>query len=202
MKISASYSWIATTGMIAFTFILTVGTESSPEAPSLKTGEWASGTFTNQYARGMQPVTLHNLKETRLLGIRTRIELPGDDNFLTDMKNPAAVGNTMPMMQIPVMQLPDAGAGQSAGRFDGLDGLDADNAVEADGLSWGWLADDVGAIEPPTATPEQDPGGFGFSSSGGARLYDRSDSRLGTSQGFGDGGNDAFIFQRRRNNGF
>ena len=178
---------------------LTAGTRQ-PETlpPSAIPADLPRTAVSQAVASGMVAVQMHDLQQTQLTGIRERIALPDQDGLLGQFgSGPNPVGGAMPPMSMPAMQQPRQ-TGMERGLLDGLDG---EAASGADSLSWGWLADEVNAAAPPAAMARE-PGGFGFNPSSGSRLYDDRDNRLGTDQGFGTGGNDAFIFQRRRGERF
>ncbi len=146
---------------------------------------------------GMVAVQMHDLLEEQLMGIRERIVLPDGEGLLGQM-GANTPGDASPPMALPAMQQmhrTDLDRGLQLGEEN------SETPAGDDGPSWSWLADDVNAAAPP-ATPERESGGFGFSPSSGSRLYEDRNDRLGTDQGFGTGGNDAFIFQRRRDDGF
>ena len=132
------------------------------------------------------------------MGIRERILLPDSEGLLRQMGANNTPGIAIPPMPVPAMQQmrrTDLDRGLQLG------GADGETPTRADGLSWGWLADDVNAAGIPAAAVP-DSGGFGFAPSSGSRLYEDRNNRLGTDQGFGTGGNDAFLFQRRADDGF
>lgn len=190
---------ILTGTTLAVLAALTVGTRETdvPLARDLPATP-APTVVSHEPPPGMVAVQMHDLKQTQLTGIRERIALPDQDGLLGQFgSSPNSVGGAIPPMGLPPMQQPRQ-PGLDRGILDGLDG---ESPAGADGLSWGWLADEVNAAAPPTPL-EPETGGFGFAPSTGSRLYEDRNNRLGTDQGFGGGGNDAFIFQRRRDERF
>lgn len=146
----------------------------------------------------MRAVHLHDPATEALTGLREQPDLPSDRRGLqSDMRQ-------MPGSSAISMQDPMAGVygGSPQGRQtdalqNGLaDGLN--RMPEGDGLSWGWLADDVnnaaasaagdralGAVEP--LEPQQN-----------SSRDNWTESRFGRSEG----GNDSFRFPTRSNDGF
>jgi len=191
MKSPSKAGWILSAVGLALMAALTGGTQrhatpaGSPLPPDLPRAD-----VTNGLAPGMHPVRMQDLQEAQLAGVHERVELPDSAGLLGHMRNPAPGGGIAPAT--PAMQ-------QNRRTERGL--MAGGTSAGTSGSSWGWLADDVGAAAPP-ATVGPESGGFGFSQPSGARLVPQGDDRLGTRQGFGDGGNDAFIFQRRRDERF
>jgi len=192
--------WIQTGTALVVLAALTAGTRQPVTPPPGEVpADLPHTAVSNAVAPGMVAVQMHDLKQNQLTGIRERIALPDQDGLLGQFgSSPNPVGGAMPPMSMPAMQQPHPAELDRRLQFGGDIG-EAPN--EASGLSWGWLADDVNSAEPP-ATREPESGGFGFAPSSGARLYEDRDNRLGTDRGFGSGGNDAFIFQRRRDERF
>ncbi len=185
--------WILSGAALAVLVALTVRTQQSATPPSggLPT-DLARTAVSHEPAPGMVAVQMHDLHEEQLMGIRERIVLPGSDGLMRQMGASVPTGPMSPMSMPAMQQM------RRADRDRGLrlGGIDGEPSTDASGVSWGWLADDVGAAG-PQATPAPPSGGFGFAPATGSRLYEDRENRLGTRQGFGDGGNDAFIFQRR-----
>ena len=192
--------WIQTGTALAVLAALTAGTHQSPAPPvSDVSTDRQQTSISHHPARGMVAVQMHDLQGARLMGVRERIALPDRDGLLRQIgaSSPGGAMMAPPPIGLPAMQLPRE-TGLERGLLDGLGGeLPGDSS----GLSWGWLADEVNAAAPPPSS-EPETGGFGFSPSTGSRRYEDRNNRLGTDQGFGTGGNDAFIFQRRRDDGY
>ncbi len=186
--------WILTGAALAVLVAVTAGTQpSATPLPGDLPADIPRMAVSHEPAPGMVAVQMHDLQDSQLIGIRERIVLPDSDGLMRQMGASTPGSAIMPPTGRPAMQQTrraDINRGLQLGEEDG------ETPAGADGLSWGWLADDVGAAVPPSAlTPES--GGFGFTPSSGSRLYKDRDERLGTDQGFGTGGDDAFIFQRR-----
>jgi hypothetical protein len=191
--------WILTGAALVVLAALTAGTR---QTSALSSGAVAASlprtAVSHETAPGMVAVQMHDLQETQLMGVRERIVLHDSDGLLGQM-NVSTPGSAIP----PAMSMP----GMPQTRRTDLDrglrlgGIDGEASTDASGPSWGWLADEVNAAVPPATLPPES-GGFGFDPASGSRLYQDRDNRLGTDQGFGTGGNDAFIFQRRRDEGF
>lgn len=191
-------SWIQAGATLAVVVALTAGTRPSAVAPAGDLLAELPRTAVGQaVAPGMVPVQMHDLQETQLMGVRERIVLPDNDGLLRQMEANTP-GGAIPPMSMPTMPQPHR---DGLDRSLQLDGDIGESPTGADGLSWGWLADDVNSAAPP-APLEPETGGFGFAPATGSRRYEDRNNRLGSDQGFGTGGNDAFIFQRRRDDRF
>ncbi len=191
--------WILTGAALAVLAALTGGTrQAATPLPGDLPAEFPRKAVSHEPAPGMVAVQMHDLQEDQLMGIRERILLPESEGLLGRMDANNTPGGAMPPMSMPAMPQPHRSGSDRGLRLGGEDG---ETPTGADGLSWGWLADDVNSAAPPTAQ-QRESGGFGFAPSSGSRLYEDRNNRLGTDQGFGTGGNDAFIFQRRGNDGF
>lgn len=190
--------WILAGAALAVMAGLTSGTrQSAAPLPGELPAEFPHTAVSLAVAPGMVAVQMRDLQEAQLMGIRERIALPDSDGLLRQM-GANTPGGVIAPMSMPTMPPPHRAGPDRRLQLGGVDGK---APTGADGLSWGWLADDVNASTPPTTlVPES--GGFGFAPSSGSRLYEDRNNRLGTRQGFGDGGNDAFIFQRRRDERF
>lgn len=190
--------WILTGAALAVLATLTGGTQQSatPLPGDLPT-DIPRTAVSHEPAPGMVAVQMHDLQDEQLMGIRERIVLPDSEGLLGQM-GANTPGGASPPIALPAMQQmhrTDLDRGMQLGQENG------ETTAGDDGPSWGWLADDVSSDVPPAAL-EPESGGFGFSPSSGSRIYEDRDNRLGTDQGFGTGGDDAFLFQRRTDDGF
>jgi len=197
MRHTTRNGWILSGAALVVVAALTGGTR---QTSALSSGDVPASlprtAVSHETAPGMVAVQMHDLQETQLMGIRERIVLPDSEGLIGRMGANAPGGAIPPMTMPGMQQMRQSGPGRGL-----LDSLDGDAPNDTGGPSWGWLADDVSSDVSPAAL-EPESGGFGFSPSSGSRLYQDRDNRLGTDQGFGTGGNDAFIFQRRANDGF
>lgn len=207
MRSQAIVGWRILAGTVVLIMALTLGTNTMLSEPSVvfRATELVPQRMSTERSEGMIPVVMHDLQQTRLLGIRDRVILPGNDGFMDSVNARAPVDSAgMAQMRLPtVVQSPRER--EERGLFDeddALDGLTDGLTMGPDDVSWGWLADDVNKAD--TVVPEAEPGGFGFASPAvRSSLYDDRQGRAGTGFGsFDDSSSDRFIFQRQRDDRF
>jgi hypothetical protein len=190
--------WIQTGAALVVLAALTADTRQPVSPPPGDVpAEFPRTAVSHEPAPGMVAVQMHDLHDEQLMGVRERIELPDRDGLMRQM-TASSPGGPMSPTSMPAMPQPRR---TDLDRGLRLEGTGGEPATDASGRSWGWLADEVNAAASPAVQGAQ-AGRLDFAPSSGSRLYQDSDNRLGTDRGFGSGGNDAFIFQRRRDEGF